>query len=91
MAAQSSAVTNGALRPRSKDDRSGPNGARKIYRVNHHLPHSAFGAARNHFIDPPNKKKFRPHLNFPDRIKCCMRFMNSTIGAVVYSAAVLPT
>ena len=35
-----------------------------IYLVNHRRPHSAFGAAKNHFIDPPNKKML-PALNFP--------------------------
>ena len=43
-------------------------GPRKIYHVNHHRPHSAFGAAKNHVIDAPIKK-MPPALKFPHEIK----------------------
>ena len=57
-------------------------GARKIYYVNHHLPHSVFEAAKKNCIDPQNKK-LPPALNFPNQIKLCTRFINCRIAAVV--------
>ena len=57
-------------------------GTRKIHHVSHHHPDSAFGAAKNHFIDLPNKNML-PALNVPSQIKWCTHFINCKIAAVV--------